>query len=331
MSGKTVMQLQTAGDETLLTGDKGDFTSIALIPAYNEERFIGSVVLKTKRYVDEVWVVDDGSSDCTAELAEQAGATVLRHETNLGKGAALNTGFRAIRKLEAADVSVVTLDADGQHEPAELLAVLEPISRGEADLVIGSRYLANESDVPRSRIWGHKFFNSFTNLVSGTAVSDSQSGFRAFSPRALEAISFSSRGFSVESEMQFLANRHGLRVVEVPIVISYTDKPKRPVMGHGMAVLNGILRLTGQYRPLLFFGVPGMLMLLIGVAWGGWVVNIYQHTTQLAVGYAIISALLTISGMIALSTALTLHSVRGLLYHFLQEMHEKRGWAADDS
>lgn len=289
---------------------------VAVIPAFNEERFIASVVLKTRRYVDEVLVVDDGSQDETAELAQAAGATVLRHSQNRGKGVALNTGFTAIRERGGDDI-VVTLDADGQHEPAELLEVIAPICDEQADLVIGSRYLVKESDVPVSRVLGHKFFNFVTKQASGVGVSDSQSGYRAFSMRALRSLTFSSSSFSVESEMQFLARQHNLRVVEVPIVIRYTDKPKRSVIQHGMIVLNGILQLTGQYRPLLYFGVPGLAMLLIGLIWGLWVVNIFYTARELAVGYAIVSTLLTISGMIALSTAVTLHSVRGLLYDFL--------------
>ena len=309
------MLLDTRANEDLRFTSHTNQKVIALIPAFNEERFIASVVLKTRRYVDEVWVVDDGSRDATAELAEEAGAVVLRHECNQGKGAALNTGFRAVRNQ--ANTLVVTLDADGQHEPAELMQVIGPVQRGEADIVIGSRYLVKESDVPTARIWGHKFFNSVTRLASGVAASDSQSGYRAFSRHALETISFNSRSFSVESEMQFLANQHGLRVKEVPIIIRYADKPKRPVIQHGLIVLNGILQLTGQYRPLLYFGVPGMMMLLVGLLWGLWVVEIFQRTRNLAVGYAMLSTLLAISGMIMLSTAITLHSVRGLLLDLL--------------
>lgn len=294
---------------------------IALIPAYNEERFIASVVLKTRRYVDTVMVVDDGSQDATAELAQEAGATVLCHAENQGKGAALNTGFAAVRKQGGG--IVVTLDADGQHEPADLLKVIAPIQRGEADIVIGSRYLVKGSDVPAARIWGHKFFNFLTKQAFGVGVSDSQSGYRAFSIRALELLAFNSRSFSVESEMQFLAHQHGLRVIEVPIVIRYPDAPKRSVLQHGMIVLNGILQLTGQYRPLLFFGMPGLVMLLGGLIWGLWVVEIYQTTQNLAVGYAIMSTLLTIMGMITLSTAITLHSVRGLLYDFFRKSSER--------
>ena len=237
--------------------------AIVVIPAHNEERFIGSVVLKARKYADAVLVVDDGSTDATAEIAEAAGAMVVQHARNRGKGVALTTGFRSALGLDPA--AVITLDGDFQHLPEEMPAIVGPVLDGSADIVVGSRYLANLSAVPLHRIWGHRAFTLLTNLLSGVGVTDSQSGFRAFSRRAIEAISFQSEGFSVESEMQFLAQEHNLRMVEVPVTIRYPDKPKRPVWAHGLHVLNGVLRLVGRYRPLLFFGVPGMLALLAGL------------------------------------------------------------------
>ena len=117
--------------------------------------------------------------------------------------------------------------------------------------------------------------------------------------------------------MQFIAKECGLRLVEVPITIQYNDKPKRPVIAHGLGVLNGLLRLAGQYRPLLFFGVPGFIALLVGIGWGFLVVNIYSRIQTLAVGYAMLSVLLTIIGMLMLSTGIILHSIRGLLLDLL--------------
>lgn len=282
-----------------------------IIPAYNEERFIGTVVLKSLKHADAVIVVDDGSTDATAEIAEAAGAIVVRHPENRGKGVALNSGFRKARSLNPK--AIVTVDGDGQHLVEELPAVVLPVLNGDADIVVGSRYLAEASLVPPHRIWGHRLFTFFTNLMSGVPITDSQSGFRAFSRRAAETFEASSRGFSVESEMQFMAREQGLRVVEVPITARYQDKPKRPVLSHGALVLNGIIQLIGQYRPLLFFGVPGMLLLVGGIAWGAWVVSIYQRTQMLAVGYALISVLLATLGSLSLFTGIILHSVRGLL------------------
>jgi DNA-binding response OmpR family regulator len=296
---------------------------LAVIPAYNEERFIGSVVLKAAQFAGQVVVVDDGSTDATAEVAQKAGALVVRHHENRGKGAALSTAFSLTSRFNP-DV-VVMLDADGQHLPEELSLVIDPVLKGEADIVIGSRYLNGASHVPRLRSWGHRAFNAFTNFTSGVSVSDSQSGFRAFSPQALGIISLHSNGFSVESEMQFLAKERDLRLVEVPVTIQYTDRPKRPVLYHGTQVLNGLLRLVGQYRPLLFFGVPGVILLLLGFGMGVIVVNIYQRTDELAVGYAMISVLLTLVGMLSLSTGIILHSVRGLLIdQFTQGKRTKR-------
>jgi DNA-binding response OmpR family regulator len=288
-----------------------------VIPAYNEERFIGSMVLKAREFADCVIVVDDGSIDDTAQIARTAGAVVLQHETNKGKGAALNTGFAKARELFPQ--VVVTLDADGQHSPEEMTTVVEPVLAGKADIVVGSRYLNHTPQVPRHRRWGHWFFNYFTYSISGISSSDSQSGYRAFSPKAIEAISFHSNGFSVESEMQFIANQKNLKLVEVPITVKYLDKPKRFVLKHGFLVLNGIFRLTGQYRPLYYFGLSGLLLMLFGIGSGAWVAQRYIQVHQFAIGTAMGSLLFILIGLMLLSTGFTLHSIRGLLTDILQK------------
>lgn len=284
---------------------------VAVIPAYNEARFIGSVVLQARKHAGKVIVVDDGSSDRTAEIAEAAGALVVRHDDNRGKGAALSTGIH--KALTFEPVAVVMLDGDFQHLPQQLPRLVAPILEGRAHIVVGSRYLDQDSIVPRHRIWAHRAFNLLIRLGSGVRLSDSQNGFRAFSRRALEGVSFVSDDFTVESEIQFLARERGLRIEEVPVTIQYLDKPKRSVVGHGLIVLNGVLQLVGQYRPLLFFGVPGLAMLLTGLGWGWIVVDVYRRTQQLAVGYALISVLLSILGSLGLFAGIILHSVRGLL------------------
>jgi glycosyltransferase involved in cell wall biosynthesis len=289
---------------------------VAVVPAYNEERFIGSVVLQARKHVDVVLVVDDGSTDGTSDVARAAGAMVVQHKRNRGKGHALNTGFRKAREMMPE--AVVLMDGDGQHRPNEIPTVVGPVLSGEADIVVGSRYMEKECGVPRHRVLGHWAFTSMTNLLSGVWLSDSQNGFRAFSCRALNAIAFSSGGFSVECEMQFLAGEQKFKVVEAPVTALYQDKPKRSVLAHGLMVLNGMVRLVGQYRPLLFFGGPGMGLLLAGLAWGVWVVDIFGRKQELAVGYAMISVLLSVLGTVALSTGITLHSVRGLLVDWYQ-------------
>jgi glycosyltransferase involved in cell wall biosynthesis len=292
---------------------------VAVIPAYNEERFIGSVVLKVLQYVDQVIVVDDGSTDDTASIARTAGAIVVQHEVNRGKGVALNTGFKKAKDLFVPD-AVVILDGDWQHRPEELPNLIRPVLQGGADLVIGSRYLEKEtaSEVPLQRVVGHWGFTALINALSGTPLTDSQSGFRAFSPRALESTWFSSQGFSVESEMQFLARDYGLKVLEVPISIRYQDKPKRSVLAHGLKVLNGILSLVSLTRPLLFFTVPGFLTLVMGALVGLGVVYNYGLYQRLAVGTALLAVLLCFVGTLALFTGIILNSLRGLVLEFLR-------------
>lgn len=290
--------------------------TVVVIPAYNEARFIGSVVLQARRYARRVIVVDDGSTDETAALAKAAGATVLRHEYNRGKAAAIRTGFRYVHDLARRrnDLrAIVMMDGDGQHQAGDIPALIEPILTDQADIVVGSRFLQVRSRIPRWRVFGQKALTVATNWTSGYPLTDSQSGFRAFSPAALELLRFESEGFSVESEMQFLARQHNLRVVEVPIVCLYREAPKRNPLQHGLAVVNGILRMIGQHRPLLFFGGGGLLILLAGLIWGAWVVDIYRRVHTLAVGYALISVLLSILGSLGLFTGVMLHSVRGFM------------------
>ena len=284
---------------------------LVLIPAYNEERSIGSLVLRIRTVADKVIVIDDGSRDATADIAEAAGAVVIRHKVNQGKGIALNTGFLKAREFQPE--VVVTMDGDWQHSPEEISQVAAPILTGQADIVVGSRYLENTSKVPLQRVIGHWGFTSFTNVASGVSLTDSQSGYRAFSLKALNQLAFSSNSFSVESEMQFLARDQKLKVVEVPITIRYVDKPKRSVLSHGLIVLNGLLRLVAQHRPLMFFAFPGILTLVTGLLLGLWVVYSYTLYEKLAVGTALIVLILILSGIFFLFTGITLHAMRLLV------------------
>ncbi len=283
-----------------------------IIPAYNEARFIGSVVIQARRYASTVIVVDDGSQDGTPEVAEAAGALVIRHEVNSGKGVALKTGFHHARQLAGVQV-ILTVDGDGQHNCAEIPELARPILEGRADLVVGSRFLSTKSDIPRWRVFGQRALTIATNLSAQSSLTDSQSGFRAFSRKMLDVFHFDSNDFSVESEMQFVVHKAGLHVIEVPISVVYEEPPKRNPVMHGLQVIRGITNLVSRYRPLFFFGGGGLIILLVGLIWGWYVVDIYIRVRTLAVGYALISALLTIIGSSSLFTGLMLHSVIGLM------------------
>ncbi|MEP7284921.1 MAG: glycosyltransferase family 2 protein [Chloroflexota bacterium] len=284
---------------------------LAVIPAYNEDRFIASVVLKARKFVDEVIVVDDGSSDETAALAEATGATVIRQSHNQGKAAAINVGFEVARQHDA--VAVVLLDGDGQHTPADIPALLKPILDGEVDLVVGSRFLGIASSTPRWRVFGQQALTVATNVASGVPLSDSQNGFRAFSRRAIENFTFKTVGFSVESEMQFLIKVHQLSVREVPIAVNYDEKPKRNPVTHGLQVLNGILRMIGQHRPLLYFGVPGSLVFLTGLLLAFDVIDRYGRFEKFAVGRAVFAVALVIIGIFSVFTGIILHTIRSYM------------------
>lgn len=283
---------------------------IAAIPAHNEARFIGSVVLGALRHVDTVLVVDDGSTDETADIAEAAGAEVIRHRRNGGKGAAVNTAFQEARRRGA--LALILIDGDGQHRASDIAPLLRPVLDDEADVAIGSRFLEIKSAIPAYRKVGQHALTAATNLGSGVRVTDSQSGFRAFSRTAIDALNFRGSGFSVESEMQFLIREHGLRPAEVPIGVVYEEPAKRNPVGHGMSVIHGIIRLISQGRPLLFFGGAGVGLLALGLLLGTHVVRVYEQTTMLAVGYAMITVLLTIIGVLALFVGLMLNAMQAI-------------------
>jgi len=282
---------------------------IAAIPALNEEIAIGSVVLRARNHADKVLVIDDGSYDKTSRIAELAGAEVIRHEINRGKGIAIRTIFRRAREL-GADI-LVCLDGDGQHNPDEIPRLLIPIRNGEADMVIGSRFLDIESDIPRYRKAGQKVLTSMTNTVSGTKVTDSQSGFRAFSKKAIESISLEEDGIGIESAMQRSADDKGLQIVEVPITCRY-DIEHASKMGsvrHGFTVVNTLLKIVEERRPLFFFGSAGMGLVIVGVAMGVWVVEVYSRTGQFAIGTSLIGILLLIIGILSVFVGLMLDAI----------------------
>lgn len=286
---------------------------LAAIPAYNEEIAIGSVILRTKKYVDKVIVIDDGSTDATSIVAKMAGADVIHHDKNLGKGAALKCAFRRAKQLEA-DI-FVCLDADGQHNPDEIPRLLEAIKTGDADMVIGSRFLKGINTVPIYRRIGQHVLNSLTNSISTTKVTDSQSGFRAFSKKAIHSLSCNEMGIGIESQLMSSADELNLKIVEVPISCRYDVEhgSKMNPFNHGFRVINTILKIVEERRPLLFFGVPGLVLVWIGLFFGFQVVNTYTANHEFAIGTALIVILLLMVGVISIFNGIMLHAISKLI------------------
>jgi glycosyltransferase involved in cell wall biosynthesis len=279
---------------------------LAGIAAYNEARYVGSIVLQTRQYVDEVIVVDDGSTDNTSGVAQLAGATVVRHPENRGKGAAIQT-ILAEAKKRNPDV-LVLLDADAQHDPNEIPTLIRPISEG-SDLVIGSRE-AQEGKTPRYRRIGKEVIFRSSRLASKTNVYDSESGFRALSPKAINELELQANGFAVESEMITLAADKSLKITEVPISNIYTkDGSTLHPIRHGIDVLSRIIVMISERRPLFVFGVAGGVLLVIGLVFGFRVLSVASTTGSLAIGSAVLTALFIIAGILSIFTGIILNAL----------------------
>lgn len=289
---------------------------VAGVPALNEEKTIASVVLKARRYVDEVVVCDDGSSDLTAEIAERLGATVVRHDGNLGYGAAIRSLFKRAREL-GADV-LITLDADGQHDPSEIPEVVKPIVNGTADIVIGSRFIDDKKArlMPWYRRAGVKFITRLVNNASGKqGVKDAQSGFRVYSSRSLEALTLLEDGMGVSAEILLNAEKEGLRICEVSSTCNYGDveTSTHNPMRHLFDVVMSIVRLVVEKKPLTLLGIPGIICLLAGSFFGAWMLQIYAVEHRIVTNIALASIAFILIGFFCLSTAITLYAILRLV------------------
>jgi len=277
---------------------------IVAMPAYNEQKYIGSVVLQAKRYADEVIVIDDGSSDRTSQIAEYAGADVIQHQDRKGKGVAIQSIFAAAKKREP-DILVI-LDADSQHDPNEIPSLITGISEGY-DLVIGSRKM-QKGNIPGYRRVGQNILSYFTHIISRRKLSDTESGFRAFSKKAIFEMELKETGFAIEAEMISEAANKNLRVKEVPISAIYTqDGSTMNPIKHGFGVLNRIMVMISEKRPMLFFGMMGVVLIALGVFAGVIVVLKFAGSGVIATGTSLATIMLITIGMLSISTGIILN------------------------
>jgi glycosyltransferase involved in cell wall biosynthesis len=289
-------------------------TITLILPAFNEEVSIGSMVLHAKQHADHVVVIDDGSKDRTSEVAQLAGAEVIRHPRNLGKGKALMTGFEHVRKNSSK--VIITMDSDGQHDPDDIPKLISPILDGEADIVNGSRYMkGTDKNTPFYRRIGQNVLDKATNLNAGLQITDTQSGFRAFARHTLPAFRFKSNGLAIESEMLMDAANAGFRIKEVDIGVRYdVDCSTENPLKHGLKVLANVIQDMELNKPLYYFTVPGAVFGITGMGMGLSFLQSFYHGGGLMFGPTLLMILFTLLGTFMVFTGIILHTMSRMFH-----------------
>ena len=286
------------------------------IPAFNEEKNIAAIMTRLSDVADTVIVCNDGSSDLTSNIAEKMGAVVVNHEKNLGYGGAIRSIFTKAKNVEG-DV-LVTFDADGQHRVEDIENVVAPIINQEADIVIGSRFLDDESDVPNYRKLGIKVITQVTNASIKQKLTDSQSGFRAYNKKILDSIQLSDLGMGISTEILIKASSNGYRITEVPIKINYYgDTSTHNPVTHGTSVLISTIKFTSIEHPLKFYGIPSVIFLIIGSIFTYFTFSFYAEVGRLNPNLALLAMGTILIGIVLLISAI-------LLFSLVSVVREKR-------
>ena len=284
----------------------------ACIPAYNEEDTISDLVKSAKKFVDKVIVCDDGSTDKTLNNAKLAGAEVISHKKNQGYGAAITTLFDYCR-MQNADV-MITLDGDGQHDPNQIPILLDTISQHSVDVVLGSRFLDNNTDTPGYRKRGIKIITSAANFGADFKVSDAQSGFRAYSKSAINAIHPTEQGMAVSTEILLKISNKGLSLAEVPITTSYDgDTSEQNPVPHGISVLMNTIKYVSIRHPIKFYGIPGFVSIIAGLVSSVLFLDAYLNDQIIFYGSLLGAVILLLFGAILSVTAIILFSMANLI------------------
>jgi len=269
---------------------------IICIPAYNEEKTIAKVIVDAKKHSDNIIVIDDGSSDYTPHIVKQLGVKLLQHKKNLGKGAALRTGFTYAMTFHP-DV-VVTMDGDCQHDPSFIPDLIEPIIKEEADLVIGSR--STNTKMPSYRKLGFNVISFLNRKATHSNIKDHQSGFRAYSKKSFNAIAKETfQDYSVESEQLELLIKNGFEIKEVPIEIKYHglhNTSKKNFLTHGGELILASLFMIIARRPIMYLALPGSIFLLVGFFFAFYTLILFNMDRYFSLPMSILSVGLLILG-----------------------------------
>ena len=278
------------------------------IPAFNEEKNIGKVIVTLKKITNDIIVCDDGSNDLTKEIAEGLGAKVISHKKNMGYGEAIKSIFNEAKKKEA-DI-LVTFDADGQHRPEDIMSLTKPIIDQQAEVVIGSRFLKNETNMPKYRKIGVKVLTKVTNMSIKENLTDSQSGLRAYQKKVLQNISLTDSGMGISTEILIKSHQKEFRIVEVPIQILYgKDTSTHNPVSHGTSVLLSTIKYTSIQHPLKFYGIPAIIFLLVGMSFMIWTFQIYAEQTQVVTNIVLVGIGTLLLGAVLLISAILLYSL----------------------
>ncbi len=300
---------------------KKEKSTLVIIPCYNESATIGSIVLKVKSLVDNVLVVDDGSTDDTARIAKAAGANVISHKKNYGKSAAIKNGFKYA--LNKNYDYIVTIDGDGQHNPDEIPSVLKMLKNNGNDIIVGYRS-GNNTEMPGWRKIGKNVLDYTTSFGNGGYITDSQNGFRAFNKKAVKALTpeLNGENFSIESEQLIKAHDLGLEVGHTNVTCKYKGLKKTSTKNptsHGFSVLSSIIWLIAERRPLLFISFPGFISILVGLFLGIQTLQYYNQTRIFLVPNAIVISCLAIIGVLAMFMGLMLNVIPQLVRKYNKE------------
>ena len=287
------------------------------IPAFNEEKNIAVVITQLKKIVDKIIVCNDGSTDLTSKIAEELGVIVINHEKNLGYGAAIRSIFLKSKDLDG-DI-LVTFDADGQHRVDDINKVINPIINGKSDLVIGSRFLdESEKEVPRYRKVGIKVITKITNATIKKQLTDSQSGFRAYSKKVLTELNPSDAGMGISTEILIKASSKNFRISEVPIKITYSgDTSTHNPISQGSSVIISTIKYTSIEHPLKFYGIPSLIFFLLGLSFTYAATQYYAEIGRLNTNLTIVAA-----GTVLIAVVLLITGI--LLYSLISVVREKR-------
>ena len=282
------------------------------IPAYNEEKNIASIILKLKESADKIIVCNDGSTDLTGKISEELNVITIHHKENLGYGAAIRSIFLKAKELDG-DI-LVTFDADGQHNIADIKNVILPIEKKQSDVVIGSRFLTKSNSVPQYRKLGIDIITKVTNSSLNKKLTDAQSGFRAYSKDVLRKIIPTDTGMGVSTELLIKSSSLGFRISEVPINVSYEGETSthNPV-SHGVDVLLSTIKYTALERPLRFYGIPAVVFLVIGLSFTFLSIQFYAEVGRLSTNLTLISAGTVLIGVILAVTAILLFSLTSIV------------------